>query len=104
MLEGKDVRLPDLRPVHPFAHQDDPLANQQLEEWQARLGIVPFFGCAANPFSTLIHVSVNRLAPHLPLPDPGLFISWVQRGDRPMIEREKAYAAPSLWRPLIMNR
>lgn len=37
-------------------------ANQQLEDWQQRLGIVPFFGCAANPFSTPMDVSVNRLA------------------------------------------
>lgn len=37
-------------------------ANRQLEAWQARLGIVPFFGCAANPFSTPMDVSVERLA------------------------------------------
>lgn len=37
-------------------------ANQQLETWQSRLGIVPFFGCAANPFSTPMNVSVDRLA------------------------------------------
>lgn len=36
--------------------------NQQLQEWQARLGTVPFFGCAANPFSTPMDVSVDRLA------------------------------------------
>lgn len=37
-------------------------ANQQLEDWQERLGTVPFFGCAANPFSTPMNVSVDRLA------------------------------------------
>lgn len=36
--------------------------NQELEEWQTRLGTVPFFGCAANPFSTPMDVSVDRLA------------------------------------------
>ncbi|MDG2346234.1 MAG: methylenetetrahydrofolate reductase C-terminal domain-containing protein [Opitutae bacterium] len=37
-------------------------ANQQLEDWQKRLGIVPFFGGAANPFSTPMDISVERLA------------------------------------------
>jgi len=37
-------------------------ANQQLEDWQKRLGIVPFFGCASNPFSTPMDISVERLA------------------------------------------
>ena len=37
-------------------------ANQQLEDWQERLGVVPFFGCAANPFSTPMNISVDRLA------------------------------------------
>lgn len=37
-------------------------ANQQLEDWNRRLGIVPFFGCAANPFSNPMPVSVDRLA------------------------------------------
>lgn len=37
-------------------------ANQELENWRDRLGIVPFFGCAANPFSTPMPVSVERLA------------------------------------------
>lgn len=36
--------------------------NQQLEHWQKELGIVPFFGCAANPFSTPMNISVDRLA------------------------------------------
>lgn len=36
--------------------------NQQLQEWEMRLGTVPFFGCAANPFSTPMDVSVDRLA------------------------------------------
>lgn len=36
--------------------------NQQLQEWKTRLGTVPFFGCAANPFSTPMDVSVDRLA------------------------------------------
>lgn len=37
-------------------------ANQQLEDWQKRLGTVPFLGCAANPFSTPMNISVERLA------------------------------------------
>jgi methylenetetrahydrofolate reductase (NADPH) len=37
-------------------------ANQQLEDWNKRLGIAPFFGCAANPFSVPMDVSVDRLA------------------------------------------
>lgn len=36
--------------------------NRQLEDWRKRLGIVPFFGVAANPFSTPMNVSVDRLA------------------------------------------
>ena len=36
--------------------------NQKLQEWQTRLGTVPFFGCAANPFSSPMDVSVDRLA------------------------------------------
>jgi len=37
-------------------------ANQELESWKNSLGIVPFFGCAANPFSTPMNISVERLA------------------------------------------
>ncbi|MBL4575042.1 MAG: methylenetetrahydrofolate reductase, partial [Opitutaceae bacterium] len=37
-------------------------ANQLLQDWQQRLGVVPFFGGAANPFSTPMNVSVERLA------------------------------------------
>ncbi|MCE0497476.1 MAG: methylenetetrahydrofolate reductase C-terminal domain-containing protein [Methylacidiphilales bacterium] len=37
-------------------------ANQQLKDWRARLGLVPFLGCAANPFSTPMNISVDRLA------------------------------------------
>ncbi|MFP4282363.1 MAG: methylenetetrahydrofolate reductase C-terminal domain-containing protein [Opitutales bacterium] len=37
-------------------------ANEQLENWRKRLGLVPFLGCAANPFSTPMNVSVDRLA------------------------------------------
>lgn len=37
-------------------------ANQTLADWQSRLGKVPFFGCAANPFSTPMDISVERLA------------------------------------------
>jgi methylenetetrahydrofolate reductase (NADPH) len=37
-------------------------ANLQLEDWRDRLGLVPFFGCAANPFSTPMNISVDRLA------------------------------------------
>ena len=37
-------------------------ANQELESWKNCLGIVPFFGCAANPFSTPMNISVERLA------------------------------------------
>lgn len=35
--------------------------NEKLEDWCARLGVVPFFGCAANPFSTPMNISVDRL-------------------------------------------
>lgn len=37
-------------------------ANEKLADWQSRLGIVPFLGCAANPFSTPMNISVDRLA------------------------------------------
>ncbi|MFM8717499.1 MAG: methylenetetrahydrofolate reductase, partial [Spartobacteria bacterium] len=37
-------------------------ANLELEAWRDRLGIVPFIGCAANPFSTPMPVTVERLA------------------------------------------
>ena len=37
-------------------------ANHELEGWQQRLGTVPFIGCAANPFSVPMDVSVERLA------------------------------------------
>lgn len=37
-------------------------ANQQLETWSGELGITPFLGCATNPFSTPMPVSVDRLA------------------------------------------
>ena len=37
-------------------------ANLELENWHDRLGLVPFFGCAANPFSIPMDVSVERLA------------------------------------------
>lgn len=37
-------------------------ANQKLAEWQESRGMVPFFGCAANPFSTPMDISVERLA------------------------------------------
>ena len=31
-------------------------------QWRDRLGIVPFIGCAANPFSIPMPISVDRLA------------------------------------------
>ncbi len=37
-------------------------ANKSLVDWRDRLGVVPFLGCAANPFSTPMPVSVERLA------------------------------------------
>ena len=37
-------------------------ANQRIEEWRDRLSIVPFIGCAANPFSIPMPISVDRLA------------------------------------------
>jgi 5,10-methylenetetrahydrofolate reductase len=37
-------------------------ANLQLQDWRDRFGVVPFFGCAANPFSTPMDISVERLA------------------------------------------
>lgn len=36
-------------------------ANERLEDFQNRRGAVPFLGCAANPFSTPMPISVNRL-------------------------------------------
>ena len=38
------------------------LANAKLEEWRDRFGIVPYLGCAANPYSTPMNISVERLA------------------------------------------
>ncbi|MEO2034344.1 MAG: methylenetetrahydrofolate reductase C-terminal domain-containing protein [Planctomycetaceae bacterium] len=35
--------------------------NQRLEDYQQRLGIVPFIGCASNPFSTPMEITVQRL-------------------------------------------
>ncbi len=35
--------------------------NQKLEDFQQRLGIVPYIGCASNPFSTPMEISVQRL-------------------------------------------
>ena len=35
--------------------------NRKLEDFQKRLGTVPFIGCASNPFSTPMEVSVQRL-------------------------------------------
>lgn len=37
-------------------------ANRQLADWHQHPGIVPFIGCAANPFSTPMSISVSRLA------------------------------------------
>ncbi|MHA1569217.1 MAG: methylenetetrahydrofolate reductase, partial [Alphaproteobacteria bacterium] len=37
-------------------------ANEQLEELRRRQSIIPLLGCAANPFSTPMPVSVDRLA------------------------------------------
>lgn len=36
-------------------------ANQHLASFRDQLGVVPFIGCAANPFSTPMPVSVDRL-------------------------------------------
>jgi 5,10-methylenetetrahydrofolate reductase len=35
--------------------------NRRLRDYQQRLGVVPFIGCASNPFSTPIEVSLRRL-------------------------------------------
>jgi len=35
--------------------------NQRLEDYQQRLGMVPFIGGASNPFSTPMEISVQRL-------------------------------------------
>lgn len=35
--------------------------NRRLQDFQQRLGIVPFIGCASNPFSTPMPVSLRRL-------------------------------------------
>jgi 5,10-methylenetetrahydrofolate reductase len=37
-------------------------ANERLEDFDRRFGVVPLLGCAANPFSTPMDVSVERLA------------------------------------------
>ena len=37
-------------------------ANEQLETWKNAFGLVPFIGCAANPYSTPMPISVDRLA------------------------------------------
>ncbi len=37
------------------------VVNQQLAEFGQRLGIVPYIGCASNPFSTPMDVSLQRL-------------------------------------------
>ncbi|MDQ8183672.1 methylenetetrahydrofolate reductase C-terminal domain-containing protein [Pelagicoccus sp. SDUM812005] len=36
-------------------------ANTRLEDFQQRLGVAPYLGCAANPFSTPMPISVERL-------------------------------------------
>lgn len=38
------------------------LANKRLEQFRDELGIVPYLGVAANPFSTPMPISVDRLA------------------------------------------
>ncbi len=38
------------------------LLNESLEELGNKQGIVPYIGCAANPFSTPMQISVDRLA------------------------------------------
>jgi 5,10-methylenetetrahydrofolate reductase len=35
--------------------------NRRLEDFQRRLGIVPYIGCASNPFSAPMDVSVQRM-------------------------------------------
>jgi 5,10-methylenetetrahydrofolate reductase len=37
------------------------VVNQQLQDFEQRLGIVPYLGCASNPFSTPMEVSLQRL-------------------------------------------
>lgn len=37
-------------------------ANERLEDFRQRFGRVPLLGCAANPFSTPMDISVERLA------------------------------------------
>lgn len=37
-------------------------ANERLEDLERRFGAVPLLGCAANPFSTPMDISVERLA------------------------------------------
>lgn len=38
------------------------LINERLEKFGKEQGIVPYIGCAANPFSTPMQISVDRLA------------------------------------------
>jgi len=35
--------------------------NQRLQDFEQRLGVVPYIGCASNPFSTPMEVSLQRL-------------------------------------------
>ena len=86
-------------------------ANDKLEDWNKRLGLVPYFGCAANPFSSPMPVSVERLTfkrhagarfcqtqaiTHVPT-----FVEWYQqvRTDR---EDDPKLTIPSL--PLVGSR
>ncbi len=86
-------------------------ANGKLQDWGERLGIVPFLGCAANPFSTPMPISVERLAfkraagarfcqtqavTHVPT-----FVEWY-RQVREGREEEPKLTIPSL--PLIGSR
>ena len=86
-------------------------ANGKLEEWRERLGMVPYLGCAANPFSTPMPVSVERLAfkrqagarfcqtqaiTHVPT-----FVEWY-RQVRAGREDERKLTIPSL--PLVGSR
>jgi 5,10-methylenetetrahydrofolate reductase len=61
-LPQKDRRV-DQRTWFPMdSSQMIHFVNARLFEWKERLGIVPYIGGAANPFSTPMTVSVERLA------------------------------------------
>ncbi|NNE34185.1 MAG: hypothetical protein HKN13_03050 [Rhodothermales bacterium] len=85
--------------------------NQQLPDFQRRLGIVPFLGCASNPFSTPMEVSVQRLhnkrhagarfSQNQAITNVGIYAAWYKELRRGR-ENEPRLTIPSV--PLIGSR